>query len=546
MVSIGISFVELPKTFQDAVRLARFLGIDYLWIDSLCIIQDSHDNKDWKQEAQSMADVYRHSVCNIAATASRAPAEGCFYPRNQLAVPALKLFLRQDIQKTQTTRITQRRLLPSLMRISDSFRRSRKNTPGSAANHEIKWDHLICFPSNAWRHNIEEAPLNKRAWVLQERLLAPRQIHCGRQQLFWECNQAQYSEHWPIELPLPSYVDRSNERSKELKKLDVIIARLIQLRQSMEDKNVMSRDCSGIPVVYVDTASKTTSTFYINLESRAVPSQELDITDEDTSRITRFRNARKEAYQCWEKIVELYSTCEMTYRTDKLVAISAVASRIQEGLKGLDAYVSGLWLSQLPHQLLWCRRSSSKPSPSYYDTAPSWSWASLTAGVTGPPTGGYETSMIEVLEVHNGSSIAGQVEADQDSITYLKLKCLLYKAYFGEYKMSYITVAPSESGSQSNYVRRKDAPIFLQEEYQMDGHGEELQSSQAYLMPVLKGDSETDAGRGLIVVAHQEKPGFFRRIGCWRPGTIGLGDIERFRQHLMAATEQDMITITLI
>ncbi|XXG97823.1 hypothetical protein Hte_004137 [Hypoxylon texense] len=50
----GFSYAELPKTFQDAVRLSRFLRGEYIWIDSLCIIQDSHD--DWIRESKMMAN----------------------------------------------------------------------------------------------------------------------------------------------------------------------------------------------------------------------------------------------------------------------------------------------------------------------------------------------------------------------------------------------------------------------------------------------------------------------------------------------------------
>ena len=55
----GINLSELPKTFQHAVALARFVHVRYLWIDSLCIIQDS--NTDWEFEATTMKDVYRHA-----------------------------------------------------------------------------------------------------------------------------------------------------------------------------------------------------------------------------------------------------------------------------------------------------------------------------------------------------------------------------------------------------------------------------------------------------------------------------------------------------
>lgn len=57
---------ELTQVFRDAIDLARRLGINYIWIDSLCIIQDSVE--DWKHESALMGNVYKYSWCNIAAT----------------------------------------------------------------------------------------------------------------------------------------------------------------------------------------------------------------------------------------------------------------------------------------------------------------------------------------------------------------------------------------------------------------------------------------------------------------------------------------------
>ncbi len=65
----GISISTLPKTFQDAVLLTRNLGIRYLWIDALCITQDS--NQEWSHEASLMGDIYANSSFTISATNPR-------------------------------------------------------------------------------------------------------------------------------------------------------------------------------------------------------------------------------------------------------------------------------------------------------------------------------------------------------------------------------------------------------------------------------------------------------------------------------------------
>lgn len=67
---------ELTRTFTDAISITRALGIDYLWIDSLCIIQDS--DQDWQTESALMSSVYSGSKINIAAAAAHDGTEGCF------------------------------------------------------------------------------------------------------------------------------------------------------------------------------------------------------------------------------------------------------------------------------------------------------------------------------------------------------------------------------------------------------------------------------------------------------------------------------------
>ena len=76
----GFSISDLPKTFRDTITMTWKFGIRYLWIDSLCIIQDS--NQDWRQESASMGDVYENSTCNIAVTGVSGTEEGCSVDRN--------------------------------------------------------------------------------------------------------------------------------------------------------------------------------------------------------------------------------------------------------------------------------------------------------------------------------------------------------------------------------------------------------------------------------------------------------------------------------
>ena len=77
-----IPVAKLPQSIQDAIIITRYLGVEYLWVDSLCIIQDSLD--DWQAESANMRDIYKFSYCTIAASWASTNAEGCFTNRGPL------------------------------------------------------------------------------------------------------------------------------------------------------------------------------------------------------------------------------------------------------------------------------------------------------------------------------------------------------------------------------------------------------------------------------------------------------------------------------
>ena len=156
----GVNLLDLPKTFRHAVALVRSLNIQYLWIDCLCIIQDSY--LDWEQEASHMKDVYRNAFLTIAAAGAASSSTGCFFDRDI------------DLVKAITVSV-------SWLGVSEG-------------------KYFIC-DGLIWQDNIVNAPLNQRAWVVQERLLSPRILHFGRDQIAWECRELEACETFPIGLP---------------------------------------------------------------------------------------------------------------------------------------------------------------------------------------------------------------------------------------------------------------------------------------------------------------------------------------------------------
>jgi hypothetical protein len=154
----------LPKTFRDAVAVTRALNIRYIWIDSLCIIQD--DLQDWEQEAAKMASIYEGSFLTIAAVDSPNSNGGLFL--NSIPPPA---------QFNFTPRVVSSGSAISLKAQSTAFFRQ-----------------LLQPQSNADKLHLCNAPLYQRGWVFQELMLSPRSLHFREHQMYWRCHSALRSE----------------------------------------------------------------------------------------------------------------------------------------------------------------------------------------------------------------------------------------------------------------------------------------------------------------------------------------------------------------
>ncbi|KAI5778610.1 heterokaryon incompatibility protein-domain-containing protein [Geopyxis carbonaria] len=244
---------SLPKTFKDAIKVTKRFGVRYLWIDSLCIIQDSLS--DWHYEAARMGDVYKFSHCNIAASRSSSSHGGCFVKRAPELIP------------------------PCLVEATWHNRDLRGKC------------HVIDL--GLWRDKVSNAPLNSRAWVVQERLLAPRVLHFTENQLAWECFELDACETYPRGIPTA---------------FSVTDAGFKHLNPAMGNAELKA-------------------------SVRSVPDP-----------AWRF-------YDIWQWIVSKYMQCGLTKSHDKLIALSGIATHFQTLLK--DEYLAGLWSSYLPYQLLW-------------------------------------------------------------------------------------------------------------------------------------------------------------------------------------------------
>ncbi|KAL6816755.1 heterokaryon incompatibility domain-containing protein [Trichoderma camerunense] len=250
-----IPWASIPKTFQDAITVARSIGLAYVWIDSLCIVQDDH--QDWLKESKRMGSIYEQAEVTIAASHTPGCWEGFLFPRNPLP-PSVEIpsFFSQDSDISNASGI-------------QVFATVRRDT---AAN---------TFP--------EFGTLNSRAWATQEWLLSRRIVFFTKGAIIWSCKAITQRE--------------TGER------------------------------CYSIS-----------------------------------------RNTR------WKNIIEQYSDRQLTYATDRLIALEGL--RMELGKKIACEYAFGVWKESLPNQLLWqVTKRIDGAAISDPLKLPTWTWAHVPCGV---------------------------------------------------------------------------------------------------------------------------------------------------------------------
>jgi hypothetical protein len=150
----GIVWETLPRSFQDAVDMTERLGLRYIWIDSLCIIQD--DIEDWRAEGSRMSRIFSGAYLTLAATSATGSDKGFYRARSARRVESTHSIPNQE---------------------------------NGGRPYEI---HVVetSEPSMEW----QDLPLLKRAWVYQETWLTPRIIHFAKDMLHWECLECKAQE----------------------------------------------------------------------------------------------------------------------------------------------------------------------------------------------------------------------------------------------------------------------------------------------------------------------------------------------------------------
>ncbi|PVI02269.1 HET-domain-containing protein, partial [Periconia macrospinosa] len=274
----GIEDEELPQTFRQAVHVCREIGIEYLWIDSLCIIQEQESQEDWAKEAPRMGLVYGNSRLTISAAAATNSTEGFFLERLGLVSWFCPVILF-----------------------------------GQAC-------YLSRYPTQEEQHNGDPGDLDwasnglvLRGWILQEQVLSCRSIIFSKKGLIWRCPTLSTNEKYPLGIPHVPNISVDNHR---------LLHCIINDRMPFVPRDI-----------------------------------EIDI------------------YTSWYRIVEDFTSRNLTYEEDRLPAIAGIAKRFGETAN--DSYHAGLWRRDMVLGLLWHATGGSPIITNKSARAPSWSWASI-------------------------------------------------------------------------------------------------------------------------------------------------------------------------
>lgn len=430
----------MPKTFQDAVQVTRRFGFRYIWIDSLCIVQDR--TSDWEAEAKKMGGYYYNAILTLVAGSAVSADSGLFFPitHERPAVPCHVGSVSLELPNCR---------------------------------HHGAEPHM--FPLFARQPQMNRGDfsygarptcgLDERAWVLQEQVLSPRALIFTDEGLYWECTDLSASECHPhgseYAHARSMFYIGPNSNSEVFCPTDRTLAQNFKF-SLMKHRELM--DSSPPPSLRFIADMMPTAHDELSSEVAALrqardrvapcrstgPSKEMEMAvrhqtqsekrqenfkvDEECDKLTAStpppsspRPAQASLSRdddiaflswLWHQLVRDYSKRHLTRESDRLIAIQGLVSMLSEVRK--DRYYAGLWGRTLREDVLWKALDSQVRARNWCDcmplkvdlvleyktrrrldesearqgVAPSWSWASADQGVmfVAPPGGIGDTS----------------------------------------------------------------------------------------------------------------------------------------------------------
>ncbi|GAB1315405.1 hypothetical protein MFIFM68171_05615 [Madurella fahalii] len=314
----GFSVLDLPQTLQDAVRLTQALDLQYLWVDSLCIAQDSQDDK--LHQVSRMADIYKNAYLTISAARADSADSGFLQDHSD---PSTKLWkslvpVSYVLPNKSATTIKEATSLPP-------------QTPTGT---------LYILEEPPTQAASTPDPISSRAWCLQEQVLSPRLLSFGRWPT-WRCSRLAASDGGYYLQDGKSQADHDAQVRRRL--TDALVSSSSNNNNNGDDDD----DDDG-----------------------SAPSGPAAVGD-------HFRTAQLLA--TWRDLLQAYTRRQLTLASDKLPAIAGIAREVAR-LTGLE-YRAGLWAGDALRDLMWYARTREWAVRAAPWRAPTWSWASVDAPV---------------------------------------------------------------------------------------------------------------------------------------------------------------------
>ena len=374
----GVALTELSTTIRDAIYVTQQLGIRYLWVDALCIMQDSEVDK--KAELPRMHKIYSNADIVISASASWDSSESFFADQNPLAMS------------------------PCLVGV--------RGAPGVEGR---PFGAIYALPH---RRYVEDAILDlrysrvrSRGWVFQEEIMARRIVWFGDHQVHLGSNEGEGIHRMSHQIGLPYSLNVPSEPIPNMLHPDTLwfayrlAAHAASLSQPIRQIWQVLAEWARRTRVYISNALIPP----FNSQSSSLASQEFEIL--------------------WWQWLFSYSTRQLSVDQDRLRAIEGAARHIHsqtwEPKYDFSAtYMSGHWnLGHFEMSLLWYVRSGIEPRPKPYpDAPPSWSWASTNGTIANNSLVGNEAQ----------SGVELSYTLDENNRVQLKLKGLLRAACWSE------------------------------------------------------------------------------------------------------------------
>jgi hypothetical protein len=231
-----------------------------------------------------------------------------------------------------------------------------------------------------WNQEVIKSPLHARAWVLQETFLSPRILRFGATQILWECWQVQASEMDPDGDDIVRWLTYGEMLSEEYH-FKQVLSRLLDKEEDITKE--------------ADVDEWTGEVARKNLERQLKIVKDLNLAVNVVAGISFPLDERGTWQDYWFVIVQKYMACGITKGSDRLVALSGLATHIARhtGFR----YLAGLWYEHLVKGLMWSVENPLSRPKDY--RAPSWSWASVDGEIVAFPRGSVFQTVIEAVEV---------------------------------------------------------------------------------------------------------------------------------------------------